>query len=421
MTTPLVKQIWSQASDEIAGRIGNNIRNTRKVLIGNPAVNNQIFADTEETQIYVHSQGDTTQGVERISASGIPSEILKAYKRSILIRRSDSGAFVYAGVDTEYDEVYSQGQSTAIDQTPVQLNQLKYGILHRQSGLSLLLDGAMYGDDLVRDLITPDFVSGTVQDTDGNNIVVPTTNRRAIGVLVQLDPPTSTLSYKQSAEYNSSTSLRDAYTNGLLPIRDGDKWRVGYFELIAGATEFTDANVLPLPDFMGIGDLWQNPIDSDIFIGFGRQQIAYQQVISATGDLTVDGEFVVDDSIKIEDGGKLTISDGGQVIIRPFITDQPQLIAQSKEVSADYTVLLSDGNIMGDASGGDITITLPVVATAIGRAFRIGRSNSGGGNVIIDGNGSETINGDLNTTLSSQWSNVIIVAYDTVSVDWSIG
>jgi len=414
MTTPFVKQIWTQAIDEAEARLGNNIRSTRKVLIGNPAVNNQIFTDDTETQIFVHSQGDTTQGVERISASGIPAEILKAYKRSILIKRSDSGAFVYDSVYTEYDEVYNQGTSTAIDQTPVQLNQLKYGILHRQSSLILLVDGAMYGDDLVRDLVTPDFVSGTVQDTDGNNIVVPTTNRRAIGVLVQLDPATSTLSYKQSAEYNSSTSLRDAYTNGLLPIRDGNKRRIGYFELISGATELTDANVLPLPDFLGIGELWPNPIDNDIIIGSGFQQHAINQTIASGGLLTVEGEYFVDNQIVIEDGGQIIIEDGGQMVVQTIITDQPSLIAAEKEITSDYTVTLGDGSIWVDASAGDVTVTLLSPTVFAGRSVRITRRNASGGDVIVIGN----INGDTSQTLSLQWSSIIFASSAT---DYTMG
>lgn len=419
MTTPLVKQIFNQMTNEIETIVGNNIRNTRSVLIGN-TVTGEIYTDSTETQIFVHTSGDITQGTERISSSNIQNGIL-TFNRPIKIRLNDAGLYEFAGLDTEFNDIYSLGSSTAIDQTPVQINQLKYGILHRQSSLILLVDGAIYGDNLVRDLTTPDFNSGTVQDTDGNNIVVPTTNLKAIGVLVQLDPQTSTLSYKQSAEYSSSISLRDAYDNGFLPIRDGNKRRIGYFELIAGATELTDANVLPLPDFLGLGELWPNPIDDNILIGSGFQQHAIEQTIASGGLLTVEGEYWVDNQLIIEDGGQLIIEDGGQMIIRPVITDQPSLIAKSFEKTADYTVLLSDGSIIVDASSGVVTITLPPVATAVGRSFRIGRSNSGGGNVIIEGDGSETINGNLNETLSSQWSNVILVAYDTPSTDWSIG
>lgn len=420
MTTPFAKQIITQAISESLSRVKNNIRDKRSVLIGHPAKGQIIFTDDTESQIFVHNQGDITQGVERISASGIAKELL-TYKRAILIRRNDSDVFEFAGVDTQYDEVYSLGTSTQIDQTAVQINQLTYATLQPQTSLILLVKGAMYGDDLVKDLSTPDFITGTVQDTDGANIVVPTTNLKAIGVLVQLNPRTSTLSFKQSAEYPSSTNLRDAYIADLLPIRDGGKRRVGYFELISGATSLTPANVLVVPDLLGDGELWTNPIVSVVGIGSGFQQHAIEQTISSGGLLTVSGEYWVDDQLIIEDGGQLIIKDGGQMVIRSIITDQPSLITASKEVTSDYTIALEDGNIAVDATSGVITITLPPMSTAIGRSFRIGRTNSGGGNVIIEGDSSETINGDLNKTLSAQWSFFIIVAIGTPSVDWAIG
>lgn len=419
MTTPFAKQINTATIEEMERRIGNNLRSSRPVLIGNPTQEQQIYTDDTQTQIFVHSQGDTTQGVERISASGIPNAVL-TYKRAIRIRKNDSDVFEYAGVDVQYDEVYSQGTAAAIDQTPVKISQLSYATLHPQSGLILLVKGAMYGDDLVRDLLTPDFSSGTVQDVDSVNITIPTTNRRAKGILVQLDAETSALSYKQSAEYNSSISLRDAYDNDLLPLRDAGRKRVGYFELINGMTELTYDNLLIVPEFLADTVLWPNPIVEEIKIQAGRQQHAINQTISTNGLLTVSGEYYVDNQITIS-GGQLIIADGGQMIVQSIITDQPSLLAKSIEKTADYTVLLSDGSIIVDASGGVVTITLPPVASATGRSFRIGRSNSGGGNVIIEGDGSETINGNLNETLSSQWSNVIVVAYDTPSTDWSIG
>jgi len=81
---------------------------------------------------------------------------------------------------------------------------------------------------------------------------------------------------------------------------------------------------------------------------------------------------------------------------------QKQLIAEradtfntSIDVTADYSILLSDEVIM---CTGEITLTLPEVSTAdFGKSFLI--VNEGSGIVTLDGNGSEEIEGKTSVTL----------------------
>jgi hypothetical protein len=74
--------------------------------------------------------------------------------------------------------------------------------------------------------------------------------------------------------------------------------------------------------------------------------------------------------------------------------------------SANYTVTESDRDklILVDASGGAVTISLLAAATA-GNGFRvvIKKTDNSANTVTIDGNGSETIDGNTTSVLSSQY------------------
>jgi hypothetical protein len=58
------------------------------------------------------------------------------------------------------------------------------------------------------------------------------------------------------------------------------------------------------------------------------------------------------------------------------------------------------------AGASDVTRTLPAVASSTDAVVVIKKIDSGAGNVIIEGNGSETVDGALNYTLSNQWQYV---------------
>lgn len=81
--------------------------------------------------------------------------------------------------------------------------------------------------------------------------------------------------------------------------------------------------------------------------------------------------------------------------------------------SANYTVVESDRDklIKVDATSGAVTISLLAAATA-GNGFQIAikKVDSSGNSVIIDGNSSETIDGALTLTLSSQYQVAILTS-----------
>ena len=76
--------------------------------------------------------------------------------------------------------------------------------------------------------------------------------------------------------------------------------------------------------------------------------------------------------------------------------------------TADYTAGASDYTILVSCSSANITITLPAVASYVGRIYNIKKIDATGYTVIIDGNSSETIDGALTQTISTQYETITI-------------
>jgi len=89
----------------------------------------------------------------------------------------------------------------------------------------------------------------------------------------------------------------------------------------------------------------------------------------------------------------------------------PVILSAVKAVSsADYTVLTGDGysTISVTTGASDRTITLPAASANAGREIVIKKVDAGAGFVVIDGNGSETIDGALTTQIHQQGSYISI-------------
>ncbi len=90
------------------------------------------------------------------------------------------------------------------------------------------------------------------------------------------------------------------------------------------------------------------------------------------------------------------------------------------EVSADYTILDTDGyrRYLVTTGASDITVTLPTLLNNQDRIIEIVKVDSGAGTVIVDGKGSETINGELTYIISFQYSDMPVHAGPN---EWGIG
>jgi hypothetical protein len=80
-----------------------------------------------------------------------------------------------------------------------------------------------------------------------------------------------------------------------------------------------------------------------------------------------------------------------------------------RSVTASGNVVSGDYMIICDATAAVITMTLPPAALVPGRIYTFKRINAGNA-VIIDGYGSETIDGALTHTLSPQWNGATVMS-----------
>jgi hypothetical protein len=81
-------------------------------------------------------------------------------------------------------------------------------------------------------------------------------------------------------------------------------------------------------------------------------------------------------------------------------------------ITADYTIS-DQGVILGDATGGNITVTMLAAQLIKGVQYMIKKIDSSVNTVTIDGNGSETIDGATTLVLSTQYDSAIIISDGT--------
>lgn len=77
-------------------------------------------------------------------------------------------------------------------------------------------------------------------------------------------------------------------------------------------------------------------------------------------------------------------------------------------ITGNTTLDGSYRNVLVNASGGNVTITLPAVATG-NYEFRIKKIDSSINTVTVDGNGGELIDGALTQVISNQYVTLTII------------
>lgn len=135
------------------------------------------------------------------------------------------------------------------------------------------------------------------------------------------------------------------------------------------------------------------------------------ETVSGGANLRLTDSDAGTDDVKFAEGTGVTIvrTDANTITITATgsasVLDMP-----TSSKTANYTVVSGDQGylIKADATSGAITITLPAAATA-GDGFTIAvKKMDSSNNVVIDGDGSETIDGALTYTLSTQYDAVFI-------------
>lgn len=157
-----------------------------------------------------------------------------------------------------------------------------------------------------------------------------------------------------------------------------------------------------------------------VYLDRGLTQVAANPII-ADGNGSVPLRFLGTPPYKVTfsdaDGAPLSnypTADGLPGAIDTSALEATTAISRTPVVatSVNRTATTSDRGklIAGDASGGDITQTLPAVALA-GDDFEITIKNVGAsGTITVDGNASETIEGRLSIKLPRQYDSVVLVA-----------
>jgi hypothetical protein len=78
-------------------------------------------------------------------------------------------------------------------------------------------------------------------------------------------------------------------------------------------------------------------------------------------------------------------------------------------ITSDDTLTTSQTVVLCDASSGAITVTLPAASGNDGRHYHVKKIDSSGNAVTIDGNGSETIDGETTQVITMQYNSINIV------------
>jgi hypothetical protein len=95
--------------------------------------------------------------------------------------------------------------------------------------------------------------------------------------------------------------------------------------------------------------------------------------------------------------------------VRALIDQRLEERSQVTSVDEDYGMNEADRYVLADATSAAVTVTLPSAIGLKGRPFTVVRVNAGN-TVTVEGDGSETISGAANVSLSSQWESVTVIS-----------
>jgi len=164
--------------------------------------------------------------------------------------------------------------------------------------------------------------------------------------------------------------------------------------------------------------------NSNVFIGYGTggyfDSADNRLVIHNNGDtdplihgnfaadsLRINGALSVRDVARNNSPQRLLVFDSanGKLQSRDLNTISSQFL---RTETANYTAVSTDHTILVDASSAAVTITLPAASGLSGKIYTIKRINSGGHNVTVDANASETIDGSTTNVLNSHYKYIQI-------------
>lgn len=119
----------------------------------------------------------------------------------------------------------------------------------------------------------------------------------------------------------------------------------------------------------------------------------------------------------IPDGTLRLYNDGSRSFIQVFSRATgawelftPAGFLTTSSVTGAVTLDATYEVVLADATSGAFTVTLPAAATNEGRDYTVKKVDSSANAVTVDGNGSETIDGETTQVIAIQWDAAHIVS-----------
>lgn len=150
--------------------------------------------------------------------------------------------------------------------------------------------------------------------------------------------------------------------------------------------KYSNALYIGLPAMTGTGVVGELPTNTTY----------WSQLISSTGPFSA-----IASQAQAEAG---TDNTTGMTPLRTLQSIQANAAISNLTTKAiDYTILSTDNTIICNASVANLTMTLPDASTVTNQVFNIKKADATAYTIIIDGNGTDTIDGELTFTLLYQW------------------
>lgn len=128
-----------------------------------------------------------------------------------------------------------------------------------------------------------------------------------------------------------------------------------------------------------------------------------QSIVFQTGATTTASRA---ERMRIDPSGNVGV--GTDAPTSTFDVDGSMSVAVTT-ITTSTSIAASHHVVLVDASSAEVTVTLPAVATTTGRKYYIKKIDSSSNNVVVDGQSSETIDGETTQTISLQYESLTIV------------
>lgn len=144
------------------------------------------------------------------------------------------------------------------------------------------------------------------------------------------------------------------------------------------------------------------PLIDKLTVAFRAQAMSAGEGASRIGTAIVQwAEVWLQARVPVGPVGSTIVSNGTTWVSSAGVT---------RAVSANYDLVLEDNVVLVNAALGDVTVTLPTADSASGRVFRIKKTDASVNEVVVEGAGVETVDGELSQALVLQYENLTIVS-----------